>query len=305
MFSDAKTMRSSSLSLLIWLALGGHGAVLAQEESGAEATAAIIKDLGEIAKFLPQILGIILITWIFIALIERLLPRLAAQLPNRFRLYILPWVPLLRLLILFVAVLVILPMLVNPSPSNILAVLGAAGLAVGFAFKNYVSSLIAGIVAIAERPYSVGDWVQIGGDYGMVESMGMRSLRMVTPDDSTVTIPHGRIWTENISNANSGQQDHLCVADFYVEPNHDAAAVRQKLWDVGMTSPYINLTYSPSLREVVVIVLEEPWATHYRLKAYPMDGRDEFQFISDLTVRGKAALARMGVQSVSAPTVPT
>jgi len=71
-----------------------------------------------------------------------------------------------------------------------------------------------------------------------------------------------------------------------------------------MTSPYTNLSETPTHRDVVVIVVEEPWATHYRLKAYPIDGRDEFQFISDLTVRGKAALAEMGVQSVSAPVTP-
>ncbi len=71
-----------------------------------------------------------------------------------------------------------------------------------------------------------------------------------------------------------------------------------------MTSPFINLAESPTRREVVVIVREEPWATHYRLKAYPIDGRDEFKFTSDLTVRGKAALTRMDVRSVSVPAVP-
>jgi small conductance mechanosensitive channel len=42
-----------------------------------------------------------------------------------------------------------------------------------------------------------------------------------------------------------------------------------------------------------VVVAEKPWGTHYRVKAYPVDGRQEFQFISDLTVRRKAALAPM------------
>jgi len=304
MFSDSRKIRGGLLALLLWLGMGADGTVLAQGGSGTDTAASIIKDLGDIAKRLPQILVIVFVAWATIALIERFLPLLADSVPSRFRLYILPWVPILRLLILVIAIMITLPMLVNLSPNNILAVLGATGLAVGFAFKDYVSSLIGGIVAIAERPYSVGDWVEIGGDYGLVESVGMRALRIVTPDDTIITIPHSRIWTDNIANANGGKQDHLCVANFYVEPNHDTAAVRQKLWDVGMTSPYTNLAETPIRRDVVVIVLEEPWATHYRLKAYPLDGRDEFKFISDLTVRGKAALARMGVKSVSAPAVP-
>lgn len=300
------------LGLGFWLWLGAGQRVLAQCENGCEdgsatnasGAAAIVKDLAEIVRDLPAIIATILVAVALVVLVERLLPRLADQVPSRFRLYILPWVPILRLLILLAAILIVLPMLLNLSGSNIIAVLGAAGLAVGFAFKDYVSSLIAGIVAIVERPYSVGDWVQIGDNYGQVQSMGMRSLHMVTPDDTGVTIPHSRIWTDNIANANGGKRDHQCVANFYVEPNHDVAAVRRKLWEVGMTSPFTNLVDGPNRREVVVIVLEEPWATHYRLKAYPIDGRDEFQYISDLTTRGKAALARMGVRSVSAPAVP-
>jgi len=51
----------------------------------------------------------------------------------------------------------------------------------------------------------------------------------------------------------------------------------------------------------MVSVHEKPWATHYRLKAYPIDARQQFRFISDLTVRGKAALLRLGVSFVTAP----
>jgi hypothetical protein len=40
--------------------------------------------------------------------------------------------------------------------------------------------------------------------------------------------------------------------------------------------------------------MEKPWGTHYRLKAYPVEPRDQFQFITDLTVRGKAALLALG-----------
>ena len=304
MFSNLRMIRITILTLFFSLVIGGQGAVLAQSGTGTTAATGILRDVSNIADQLPVILVIILGAVTAIFLVQRFLPKLADMVPSRFRLYILPWVPILRLVILAFAFVLILPKLVTLSADNIFTVLGATGLAIGFAFKDYVSSLIAGIVAIAERPYSVGDWVQIGGDYGLVTGMDMRALRIVTPDDTTITIPHSRIWSDNIANANGGQRDHQCVADFYVDPNHDVAAVRQKLWDVAMTSPFINLAESPTRREVVVIVREEPWATHYRLKAYPMDGRDEFKFTSDLTVRGKAALTRMDVRSVSVPAVP-
>ena len=66
---------------------------------------------------------------------------------------------------------------------------------------------------------------------------------------------------------------------------------RQKLHDVALTSPYLDLNH-----RIRVIVQEQPWGTHYQLKAYPLDSREQFQFISDLTVRGKDALAKIGVK---------
>jgi hypothetical protein len=65
---------------------------------------------------------------------------------------------------------------------------------------------------------------------------------------------------------------------------------------VALTSPYLHIS-----RPISVIVREKPWGTHYRLKAYPIDGREQFNFISDLTVRGKAALAGLEVAHVVAP----
>jgi small conductance mechanosensitive channel len=53
-----------------------------------------------------------------------------------------------------------------------------------------------------------------------------------------------------------------------------------------------------------VIVQEQPWGTHYQPKAYPLDSRAQFQFISDLTVRGKGALAAMGVKPAKAVAAP-
>ncbi|MDD2389178.1 MAG: mechanosensitive ion channel [Desulfobacterales bacterium] len=240
------------------------------------------------------VLFIIGSAWLIIFLMERLIPWFAEKVPGRKRLLILSSVPFLRLLVMILAVGLIIPIVIKPTLQNLVAIFGVAGLALGFAFKDYVSSLIAGIVTIYEQPYRPGDWVKIDGAYGEVKSIGLRTLKMVTPDDTVVIIPHTKIWNTNIFNANSGHRDLQCIADFYLHPAHDAGKVRQKLYDVALTSPYTMLE-----KPVVVMVSEKPWGTHYRLKAYPVDGRDQFRFISDMTVRGKAALTRMDVKWVS------
>ncbi len=265
----------------------------AVEESTQE-TQRIIYELQKIEWV--RIATIIVIALLAVSISRWSLRWLANRLSARFRHHLLPLIPILRLLIITAALFRIFPLIFNITSENIFTILGALGVAIGFAFKDYVSSLLAGIVAIYERPYRTGDWVKIDNHYGEVKNLGVRAVQLVTPDDTTVTIPHAKLWDTNIANANDGMREHQCIAHFYLHPNHNAKHVRQKLWDVGMTSPYTQLQ-----RSVTVIVQEKPWGTHYQLKAYPIDGRNEFQYISDLTVRGKSILAAMGIEPAQIP----
>jgi len=230
-----------------------------------------------------------------ILIVQKSLPWLANRVRGRRRHWLLTMVPLLRLVVIVGAFLWIVPIVIEPSLQNMVAVLGSLGLALGFALKDYASSLVAGIVAVGETPYRNGDWVEIDGIYGEVTHLGMRSLQLATPDDNIVTIPHQKLWTEAISNANDGGPQLQCPTDFYVHPRHDGARVCAALHDVALTSPYVALD-----RPVVVVAQEQCWSTRYRLRAYPIDARQQFRFSTDLTVRGKAELMRLGVAFVTA-----
>ena len=263
------------------------------QESGKKA-AQLINDLQDIS--FVEIALIILGTWAAIVIVRYSFAFLARRGPSQVRLYVLGAVPVIRLILLAVAVLWIVPIIFNITFQNFLVIAGAASVAIGFAFKDYVSSLIAGIVAIFEKPYRPGDWVSIDGDYGEVQSVGMRALRLVTPADDVITVPHSRLWQDNISNSNDGTRTLMCIADFYLHPDHDAARVRAALQDVALTSAFLEYD-----KPVVVMLSETPYGTHYKLKAYPFDMRDQFAFISDLTVRGKRAIAGTGARAVMAP----
>ncbi len=260
---------------------------MAASDSAKEQGAQLINNLQDIS-FL-EIGFVVFGTWLAIWLVRQTVPYLAERGPSKVRLYLLATVPIVRMVLLVVATLWIIPIIFNITFQNFLVIAGAASVAIGFAFKDYVSSLIAGMVAIIERPYRPGDWVKIGSDYGEVRSVGMRAIRVLTPDANIVSIPHSRIWTDNISNANDGAKTLMCVADFFLLPRHDAALVRAALRDVALTSAYLD--YS---KPVVIVLSEKPWGTHYKLRAYPFDMRDQFAFVSDLTVRGKLAIAEAG-----------
>ncbi len=266
---------------------------MAATDAGKEKAAKLLNDIQEIS--FTEIGLTILATWAAIYILRKALPYLAERGPSQVRLYLLGAVPIARLTLLTVAILWIIPIIFNVTLQNFLVIAGAASVAIGFAFKDYASSLIAGIVAIFERPYRAGDWVKIEGDYGEVVSVGLRAISLRTADDNIVAVPHDRIWGSNISNSNDGARTLMCVASFHVAADHDAAAVRAALRDVALTSAYLE--YS---KPVMVMLNQTPFGTHYAVKAYPYEMRDQFSFMSDLTVRGKEAIRQAGAREISA-----
>ena len=261
-------------------------------------------EIGKIIKILYTTelreLAIIVTTAILLIIaVQRIVPWIAGRLPGRKRLFALAIAPYFRLLIVLTAVFMAVPLLIEPSLQNMVAILGSLGLALGFALKDYASGLIAGIVAIGELNYRNGDWIQLGDVYGEVRHIGLRTVEIVTPDDNRVLVPHSFLWNKPVSNANNGDARLQCIADFYLHPQHDAQQVRKALEDVALTSPYLYFD-----DPVVVIVKEEPWGTHYRLKAYPVEAGQQFRFITDMTVRGKAVLLDSGVQFAATSAIP-
>ncbi|PCF94438.1 mechanosensitive ion channel family protein [Vreelandella nigrificans] len=237
-------------------------------------------------------LGVILVISVLLIIAsQRGLNWLANRLhgPMRFRVFAL--VPLTRLLVLITTLAIAVPIVIEPSLRNMITLLGAIGLAIGFALKDYVSSLIAGVVSAVELPYRPGDWIEIEGTYGEVKHVGMRTVEIQTPDDDLVAVPHLKLWDSAIHNANNGGSSLQCVASFYLHPEHEAEKVRKILRDVALTSAYLKFD-----RPVIVVAEEKPWGTHYRIRAYPVDPRQQFLFVTDLTVRGKQVLSDSGVK---------
>src|SRR5216684_5880781 len=216
------------------------------------------------------------------------------------RLAILRISPILRLLIRGAAIVIIVPLLVEPTVPNILALSAGFGLALAYTLKDYGSSVVAGLVTVVENTYQPGDWIQVDGAYGEVKSMAGRAVHLVTADDTEVIIPHSRLWSTSIFNSSSGHHSLLCIANFYLHPDHDASAVREKLTEVAASSSYRAPDSS-----VTVIVLEKPWGTHYRVKAYAKESREQFLFITDITIRGKDILRQMNIRFAQAPYAET
>lgn len=229
----------------------------------------------------------ILLAYVAIKLSDQFITWLSEKVPLQLRLGIKQSLPFWRAFFIGLTLVFLIRLFINISGNNILAITGTVAVALGFAFKDYVSSVIAGLIALFETPYQVGDRIQIGDYYGEVVNYGLRGVRILTPDDNVVTIPHNTIWTDPVANANKGKLEAQVITDFYFAHHADAAQVTRILYRVAYTSKYTRLNLP-----IIVIVEEKPWGTHFRLKCYPMDARDEFVFKTDLLIRAKQIFAR-------------
>ena len=268
------------------IAINSHLYLLAQSASETvEETKDIVSKIttGKVA----QALFILLAAYLSLKLLDKLVIWLSEKIAKEWRLKVKQFLPFLRMLVLTATSVVLMNLFLNLSKENILAITGTVAVALGFAFKDYASSIIAGIVGLFESPYGVGDRIKIGEHYGEVISYGLRSLTIQTPDDNTVVIPHNKIWTEAVSNANGGALEAQVVTKFYFAHQIDVNLVRKILYRTAQTSKYTALKLP-----ITVVIEEKPWGTMFKLKSYPLDARDEFIYQTDLVVRAKQAFAK-------------
>ena len=87
--------------------------------------------------------------------------------------------------------------------TSFLAVLGAAGLAIGLALKDSLGNFASGVMIILFRPFKVGDTVSAGGATGTVKEVGIFSSIFTTPDNQKIIIPNGAITKGSITNVNA------------------------------------------------------------------------------------------------------
>jgi small conductance mechanosensitive channel len=84
--------------------------------------------------------------------------------------------------------------------ASFIAVLGAAGLAVGLAMQGTLSNFAAGVMLLVFRPFKVGDFVEVAGTLGKVEEIGIFATQLNTPDNIRVIISNGTVYGDKISN---------------------------------------------------------------------------------------------------------
>ena len=84
--------------------------------------------------------------------------------------------------------------------SSLVAVMAAAGFAVGLALQGFLGNFASGITIVFFRPYKVGDWVGIAGQFGKVNGIQIFNTTLTTPGEKTLIIPNGQVTDSVITN---------------------------------------------------------------------------------------------------------
>jgi small conductance mechanosensitive channel len=103
-------------------------------------------------------------------------------------------------LVLKVLVLITVASMLGVATTSFIAVLGAAGLAIGLALRDSLSNFAGGVLMIIFKPYKVGDFVEMQGQSGTVQAIQILNTVLLTADNKTVFIPNGPIINGNVTN---------------------------------------------------------------------------------------------------------
>lgn len=243
-----------------------------------------VKDkLGDIFSLSKIIWAIIfiLISYYLIKLITTIFDKFSEK-STRYRIGLKGVIPIFRIVSWTIVISIVIGVIFAPPIESLVVVTGSLGIAIGLASQDIIKNVFGGIITLFDRPFQVGDKVEIGSYYGEVKNIGLRSTRIVTPDDSVISIPNSDIMTKSVSNANTGEANCQVVAEIYLPVYIDLKKVKQIAIKSAQVSRYAYLN-----KPIAVIFKNEFHQNRpvikMRLKAYVLDIRYEFIFMSDLT----------------------
>jgi small-conductance mechanosensitive channel len=239
-----------------------------------------IKDLISFEKIIGSLL-VLLVGFFLLKILTRILQYLAEK-STRYRISYKGTIPIVRLLGWSIIIYIVIAVIIKLPFETVIAISASLAIAIGLAAQDLVKNVIGGIMILFDRPFQVGDKIQVGNNYGEVIAIGLRSTKIVTGDDSTVSIPNSEIMNQSVSNANSGEPNCQVVAEIYLPIDVDTIAVRDIAMEVARISKYVYLN-----KPITVLffneVKERRSYLKMRLKAYVMDIRYEFAFKSEMT----------------------
>ena len=208
--------------------------------------------LEQLGSYAPLVIGavkalvVLIIGWIVAGMISGWVRRRVNSTPKidptlgNFAASLVKWV---ILLIVLIAVLGIFGI----EATSLVAIMGAATLAIGLALQGTLSDLAAGVMLIIFRPYKLGQYVDIGGTSGTVKDLNIFVTELVTPDNVQIIIPNGQAWGAIITNFSAHDTRRVDMV-FGIDYGDDADKAMQIILGLAATDARVHGDPAPWAR---------------------------------------------------------
>ncbi|HEY8470850.1 MAG TPA: mechanosensitive ion channel domain-containing protein [Longimicrobiales bacterium] len=271
-----------------------------QADQAIEAVRPGAADSGELISAPDILLALAILgaTHYLIRGIASVVQALARRLP-RHRIALLQLIPLIRTSLWIASVCFIVVGIISPSREALIALAATTGIAIGFAAQDVLKNVFGGIQIVIDRPFQVGDLIDVGTYHGEVVGIGLRATRIRTRDDAIVVVPNSQVVRQAVRNASAGEPHCMVTVELFLPAHIDTTRARQICHEAAATSPYV---YS---RKPITISFQddfrETFLTRACIRAYVHDHRYENAFASDVAERAKRALLESGLLTAPGP----
>jgi small-conductance mechanosensitive channel len=193
----------------------------------------------------------------------------------------------------FLSVLILVVSVLNEFGFKLSALLGAAGVlgvAIGFASQTSVSNIISGIFLISEKPFVVGDFIEVNKIRGRIESIDLLSLKLRLPDNSYVRVPNETMIKTEVTNV-TRFPDRRVDLNVLVAYKEDLRKVLEVLKEIAASELL-------ALQEPAPMIVLESFGEYGINILYGVWGRSEdfFNLRSKLILRVKESFAAHGIE---------
>ncbi len=149
--------------------------------------------------------------------------------------------------LILIVVLIAVLQIFGFEATSLVAVLGAATLAIGLALQGTLSNVAAGIMLIVFRPYRLGQYVDVGGTAGTVKDLNIFFTELATPDNVQIIVPNGQAWGAVINNYSALPTRRVQIV-FGIDYGDDADQAMAIILEVAAAHPMVHADPEPWVR---------------------------------------------------------